>query len=102
MHTFHIDYYRDAIIVDSQLVNLWVFDCVMGYDDPIAIREDLKREKVIFRGNTILVAEGYKVEIYSPDGRKIKVLNGGKYEFRKGGIYFIKTQDGRVIRVFIR
>jgi hypothetical protein len=102
LHTFHIDYYRDAIIVDSQLVNLWVFDCVAGYDDPIAIREDLKREKVIFRGNTILVAEGYKVEIYSPDGRKIKVLNGGRYEFRKGGIYFIKTQDGRVIKVFIR
>ncbi|MFZ8833899.1 MAG: hypothetical protein ACO2O5_06835 [Candidatus Caldipriscus sp.] len=37
LHTFHIDYYRDAIIVDSQLVNLWVFDCVAG-----AIREDLK------------------------------------------------------------
>jgi hypothetical protein len=54
-----------------------------GYDDPIAIREDLKREKVIFRGNTILVAEGYKIEIYSPAGRKIMVLNGGRYEFRE-------------------
>ncbi|MDT7904235.1 MAG: hypothetical protein RQ967_03365 [Candidatus Caldipriscus sp.] len=57
-----------------------MFDCVVGYDDPIAIREDLKREKVIFRGNTVFVAGGYKFEIYSPDGRRIKVLNGGRYE----------------------
>jgi hypothetical protein len=42
----------------------------LGYDDPIAIRE--------YISNTILVAEGY-----TPDGRKIMVLNGGRYEFRE-------------------
>ncbi|MEO0147464.1 MAG: hypothetical protein ABIL42_00540 [candidate division WOR-3 bacterium] len=102
LHTFHIDYYRDAILVDSQLVNLWVYDCTAGYDDPIAVKERLSRDKVIITQNAVYVSDGYTVEVYSADGKRIYTLNSGKYEFRNRGIYFVRVKGGKTFKVVVR
>ncbi len=102
LHTFHIDYYRDAILVDSQLVNLWVYDCTANWDDPIAVKERLSKDKVIITQNAVYVSDGYTVEIYSADGKRIYTLNSGKYEFRNRGIYFVRVKGGKTFKVVVR
>ncbi len=105
LHTFHIDYYRDAILVDSQLVNLWVYDCTAGYDDPIAVWENVKEGKILIKGTSIYVPDGLVVHIYSADGKRIGVLNSGTHNLSKlgKGVYFVyDVKGGKTLRVIVR
>lgn len=105
LHTFHIDYYRDAILVDSQLVNLWVYDCTAGYDDPISVWESMKEGKILVKGTSIYVPDGLVVHIYSADGKRIGVLNSGTHNLSKlgKGVYFVyDVKGGKTLRVIVK
>jgi len=102
LHTFHIDYYRDAVLADSQLVNLWVFDCTLSYDDPISIKERLKEEGVVIMGNVVLVSDGQYADLYSPDGKRIARLKGGRHELKGKGIFFVRGSNGKILKVMVR
>jgi len=97
LHTFHIDYYRDAIRVDTQLVNLWVLDCMTGWDDPTAIAE--RREGSLYIAGTLInVPSGYEVAVYSADGKRVLHLSSGKHDLRsrlKPGVYLIRAYGER-------
>ena len=100
LHTFHIDYYRDAIRVDTQLVNLWVYDCSASWDDPTAVAE--RRERSLYVAGTVLnVPEGYEVVFYSADGKRLLKLRRGKYDLRRylrPGVYLGIAEGEKVVR----
>ncbi len=100
LHTFHIDYYRDAIRVDTQLVNLWVYDCTASWDDPTAVAE--RRERSLYVAGTVLnVPEGYEVVFYSADGKRLLKLRRGKYDLRRylrPGVYLGIAEGEKVVR----
>ena len=89
LHTFHIDYYRDAIRADTQVVNLWVLSCTSGWDDPTSVAE--RRENSLYVAGTVInVPEGYSVALYSADGKRVLSLNSGKHDLRgflRPGVY---------------
>ncbi|NPB03926.1 MAG: hypothetical protein GXO39_05885 [Thermotogae bacterium] len=106
LYTFHIDYYRDAIRVDTQLVNLYVENCTIGWDDPTAISE--RKENSLYVAGTIInVPQEYQVEIYTVDGKRILTLSAGKHDLRsvlKPGVYLGRTSGPKsvVFKIIIR
>ncbi len=100
LYTFHIDYYRDAIRVDTQLVNLWVINCTTGWDDPTSVAER-KENSLYVAGNVMNVPSGYIVSIYSADGKKLLELSGGKYDLKgvlKPGVYLGVAEGVRTVK----
>ncbi len=100
LYTFHIDYYRDAIRVDTQLVNLWVFSCTTGWDDPTSVAER-KENSLYVAGNVMNVPANYTVSVYSVDGKKLLELKSGKYDLKgmlKPGVYLGVAEGVRTVK----
>ncbi len=103
LHTFHIDYYRDAILLDSQVVNLWVYDCIAGYDDPISVNEGIGKGSITLSGDKLYIST--YADIYSSDGKKVITLRPGHYNLKAilpRGIYFVNVRGVKILKVIVK
>ncbi len=100
LYTFHIDYYRDAIRTDTQVVNLWVVSCVTGWDDPTSVAER-KENSLYVAGTLINVPNEYSVVFYSTDGKKILSLGSGKHDLKgmlRPGVYLGVAEGPKTVK----
>ena len=100
LYTFHIDYYRDAIRVDTQLVNLWVRPCGTGWDDPTSVAER-KENSLYVAGTLINVPKEYSVTFFSTDGKRVLSLKSGKHDLKgllRPGVYLGVAEGPRTVK----
>ena len=53
-------------------------------------------------GNVVLVSDGQYADLYSPDGKRIARLKGGRHELKGKGIFFVRGSNGKILKVMVR
>jgi outer membrane protein assembly factor BamB len=79
-----------------------VGSCYLSYDDPVAVREEEGKERVldVVRGGIMFYGKG-KVEIYSVDGTKVGEVSKPGLIRLKNGVYIVKYGN-KTEKVLIR